>query len=482
MTDYIDTLLRCAIEATDGHPSEAQALLRLLVGRCGPRDADVLSLLGQLSRQAGDLAQTQWFLSQALTVQPEHAIAHAELGEMLRAVGRPQEAIPHLERSLALDPTLSAAAVSLSATLAALDRLSEALRWAHTALDRGADAAVAHGLIGDILGRMGRSAEAISHYDRALARRPADSLRRYRRGLLRLSQGDMPAAWDDHEARLDLPGRDGFDAPLWRGQDDLNGVTILLHAEQGVADTIQFVRYAHRVAGLGANVLLQVQPGLGQLCGSARGVRQVIEAGGALPRYDRHCPIPSLPAVFGAAAETIPADVPYLEPDVAARTQWRQALGPWRKMRVGFAWSGAGIDPVHAVPLTVLGPLLARDDIECHVIQRAITVEDRAALAHHEGLSDHSKVLWDFGQAAALVSAMDLVIAADTAEAHLAGALGVPAWVMLSHTADWRWLQDRDDSPWYPTLRLFRQTQPGNWRTVLEQVARNLDAWSVPRS
>ncbi len=445
--------------------TEALTVLRMLVGRCGAREADVCSLIGQLYRRVGDLAQAQWFQVQTLAMNPAHAAAHTELGEVLRMAGHPQQALPHLEQAIALAPALAAPRISLAATLLALHRLPEALRLAREALDQGADAATAHGLLGDVLGRLGQFNDALSHYERALAIQPADVRARYGRGVIRLAQGDLPAAWTDIEARIELPAFPAYAGPRWRGAPLRKDQRILLHAERGLEDTIQFVRYAERVSKSGATVLLAVQRGMGRLCAGVRGVAQVVESGAVAPHYDLHCPLISLAGVFGTSLETIPADIPYLTADPRNVAEWQRALGPWKKMRVGFAWSSPGGDPSCAVPLTLLAPLLHRDDIACHVIQRGISADDRAALAQHTGLSDHSAALWDLSQTAALIAAMDLVIVADLVEAHLAGALGVPAWVMLAHNPDWRWLREREDSPWYPSLRLFRQTHQGDWGT-----------------
>ena len=208
----------------------------------------------------------------------------------------------------------------------------------------------------------------------------------------------------------------------------------------------------------------------------------MVENGDPLPDFDLHCPLLSLPAVFATTLKSIPAAIPYLTPNEFMRAEWRHTLKPWRKMRVGLAWHGAPTAPSASVSLTVLAPLLARDDIECHTIQRVTAPEEQAIVAAAKGLSDHSLALSDATQAAALMAEMDLIISADTLEAHLAGALGVPTWVMLPRFANWRWLRDREDSPWYPSMRLFRQAQHNDWHAVIEQVVHNLDAWAVQRS
>lgn len=483
MTQYADALLQVAIEASDsGHVAEAAALLRLVIGRCGARDADALALLGQATRRLGDVPASEWLLRQALTIAPAHAWAHAELGETLRLAGRPGEAVPHLEKALALNPALHGPSFALAASLASLDQPDDALRWARAGLAAHPDRPEAHGLMGDVLARQGRSADAIAAYDKALALRPEESRSRYGRGLARLELGDLPGAWTDFEARLEVTGTGGFSQPLWHGQKRVKRRDILLHAELSPVETIQFVRYAPLVAKTGARVLLRVQRGLGRLCATAPGVDSVVEEGDTLPEFDLHCPLLSLPAIHGTTLRTIPAEIPYLTANAFIRAEWRHALKPWSRMRVGIAWHGIAAVPSSSVALAALAPLLRRDDVECHAVQRLLTAEDRAALAEFGGLADHSLALTDVTQTAGLIAETDLVIAVDGLEAHLAGALGVPAWVMLARYPHWRWLRDREDSPWYPSMRLFRQPHPGDWHAVVEQVVHNLDAWAVQRS
>jgi hypothetical protein len=294
----------------------------------------------------------------------------------------------------------------------------------------------------------------------------------------------MPGAWLGLEERLRLPTAEAtrhFPQNRWHGEPGIEGRRILLHAEAGLGNTIQFVRYAPLVATLGATVLLAVQPELKPLLTGMPGVESVHGPLGAWPEFDLHCPLMSLPLAFRTSMKTIPASVPYLSVDPIRRVVWEQRLGPWRKMRVGLAWSGAEEHPRDAIRSIHLGRLdgvIARRDLECHIIQRDIRDTDRQALAGMPGLVDHSAALTGFEETAALVSLMDLVISVDTAAAHLAGALGKPTWLLLAHHADWRWLRDRGDSPWYPTLRLFRQPRRDDWQPVLNMVNRQLDQWS----
>ncbi|HVZ06512.1 MAG TPA: tetratricopeptide repeat protein [Rhodopila sp.] len=480
---YAQGLLEVAFAAVaSGHHAEAAALVRMLIGQLGPREADALLLLGQQQRRIGDLAGAEWLLRQAVAVNPMQADALMDLGETLRLAGKPRQAVPFLERAAALVPDAPGLRASLAASYTALENHQEALRWARAELAANPNQPAAHGLMGDVLARLGRAQEAITEYDKALALRPEESRARYGRALARLELGDMPGAWRDHEARLDILGTAPFTQPAWHGQKRIKRRRILLYAEQGYADTVQFVRYATLVATTGATVLLRVQPDLGRLCATVPGVSAASELADPVPAFDLHCPLLSLPAIFATSLKTIPHAVPYLTADDFVRGQWRQALKPWRKMRVGLAWRGAASMLSASIPPGALAPLLARTDIECHTLQRVASNEEQATFAQAADMADHSLGLTHVDQIAGLIAEMDLVIAVDSVEAHLAGALGVAAWVMLPHPANWRWLREREDSPWYPTMRLFRQRHPGDWHSVIEQVMHNLDAWAVQRA
>jgi hypothetical protein len=235
------------------------------------------------------------------------------------------------------------------------------------------------------------------------------------------------------------------------------------------------------VAALGAIVLLEVQPVLKPLLSGMQGVAAVHSFDEALPEFDLQSPLLSLPRAFQTSKMSIPAKMPYLSADPVRLAVWQARLGAWQKMRVGLAWSdtsGHPTDLSRSIPLGRLDALVSRADIECHVIQRDICEADRVTLAELPGLIDHSGALSDLAETAALVTLMDLVITVDTAAAHLAGALDKPTWLLLEHNADWRWLHDRSDSPWYPSLRLFRQVKRDDWQPVLDRLMRQLDQWS----
>ena len=252
----------------------------------------------------------------------------------------------------------------------------------------------------------------------------------------------------------------------------------MLHAEQGLGDNVQFVRYVPMVAERGAIVLLQVHRSLKTLLGGMAGAAAVFESHEKLPPFDLQCSLMSLPLAFRTEMASVPASVPYVHAEPRRVAAWRERLGPRRHMRIGLAWSGNTAhanDRNRSMPLATLAELLSRSDVEFHVLQRDIHETDRPMIAASPSLHDHGPALGDFANTAALIAEMDLVLSVDTGLAHLAGAPGAPTWVMLCWAADWRWLLDRDDSPWYPTMRLFRQRTKGDWRDVVADVTRALD-------
>jgi glutathione S-transferase len=275
-----------------------------------------------------------------------------------------------------------------------------------------------------------------------------------------------------------VPQRRNFTEPLWLGREPLAGRTILLHAEQGFGDTLQFVRYAKRVSDLGATVLLEVQAPLKRLLSDIEGIAQVLARGEPLPRFDLHCPLMSLPLAFGTALSTIPADIPYLRAPADRVARWHARLGERRSLRVGIAWAGISLhknNHQRSIALARFAALLAASGIEFVNIQKDITPADAAALRGHANLIQIGDELRDFADTAAVISLLDLVVSADTSVVHLAGALGRPVWVLLPFSPDFRWLLGREDSPWYPTARLFRQPRFGDWESVLARVRDELE-------
>lgn len=516
----IDARLRRAHQLQrQGRWEEAGAQC-LAVLRQAPAHAGALLRLGLVRTRAGDPAAALEPIGRAIAIEPT-AAAHAGLGHALRALKRNQEAVdsfdlalalepdqvevlfnrgnalrdlkqlePALasyERVLALRPDHARALNNRGAVLRILRRYDEALASYDHALTLTPDDAGLHNNRGNVLLAMRRHEEALASYQRALELKPDHAGAHWNEGLCRLLLGDLAGGWRQYEWRWQRPTfssrRRDFDPPLWRGERPLAGQTILLHAEQGLGDTIQFCRYAELVAAQGATVVLEVQPPLQSLMRSLRGPAQVLAQGQPLPDFDCHCPLLSLPLAFDTRVETVPAPVPYLSAPEERSAFWRERLGPSSLPRVGLVWSG---QPKHrndhnrSMSLSVLAPLLGQR-AGFVSLQKELRAGDRDFLDAHPEILNLGVELDDFADTAGLVDALDLVIAVDTSVAHLAGALGKPVWVLLPFTPDWRWLLHRPDSPWYPTARLFRQPAIGDWGRVIASVAEALATFaSVP--
>jgi tetratricopeptide (TPR) repeat protein len=412
-----------------------------------------------------------------LAVRPDHAEAFYNRGVMLRELKRLDEALASYDRALAVRPDYFEALNNRGVTLHEMRRFDEALASYRRALAVRPDYVPALTNCGVTLHQLTRLDEALACYDNALALNPAYVDGHFNKALLQLLKGDYDAGWREYEWRrwkeenLTTFKRD-FTQPLWLGQTAIEGKTILLHAEQGFGDTIQFCRYAPLVAGLGARVLLEVPLPLKDLMASLAGVAEVISPQEKSPIFDLHCPLLSLPLALGTRVDSIPTQVPYVTVPPETLRRWSSAIGPKRKLRVGLAWSGSSVhkgDAIRSIELRSLLPLL-NIDAEFVSLQKDVRADDATVLKECSDVAHFGDKLDSFADTAAIIANLDLVISVDTSVAHLAGALAKPAWVLLPFLPDFRWLLEREDSPWYPTVRLFRQRTSGDWLDVISQV------------
>jgi len=298
--------------------------------------------------------------------------------------------------------------------------------------------------------------------------------------MARLTCGDFLSGWPDFEWRWQvsqfLPQRRNFQQPQWSGREPLADKTILLHAEQGYGDTIQFVRYAKLVADRGAKVVVEAPAQLSALIESSAPFVEIALRGAPLPPFDFHCPLLSLPAAFGTEVATVPADIPYMTPPQDRLPPWSERLGKFADQKIGLVWSGRPShinDMNRSIPLTRLAPMLRETPLTFVSLQNEVRNTD-AALLDELPLVHFGPSLTDFADTAAVIAHLDLVISVDTAAAHLAGAMGKPVWILLPFAPDYRWMLDRIDSPWYPTARLFRQPAIGDWDSVISAVRQAL--------
>jgi tetratricopeptide (TPR) repeat protein len=479
-----------------------------------PRDFDALHLLGVLETDGGpptaaidwlhraivvrpDVAQAHYHLgnallaaerhqdalasfADALALQPDHVDALNNQGNALRNLGRYDAAIACYRGALALRPDFVVAQYNLGRTLAAQQRPEEAVASLRAALAGDIPARDAHHLA-DIYGELGRALLALDRVEAALetchalqARLPNEPSAAWNESVALLLLGRYREAWPKYERRFAVPGHDAARAGHHvLDLDTVAGQRILLTAEQGRGDLIQFARYAPLLARRGAEVVLEAYPDLIALLRTLDGVADVVEPETDTPR-DRLTSLLSLPMAFATELGSIPAAVPYLRAPADRLAAWRERLGQRGMPRVGLAWWGFQHIPERSMPVAALEPLLRRPGIEFHALQKEIPAPHLDWLAANPLLMQHAEALADFADTAALITEMDLVITIDTAVAHLAGALGKPVWIMLIRGADWRWLRHRPDSPWYPTARLFRRGAERDWSAVVDAVVRAL--------
>jgi tetratricopeptide (TPR) repeat protein len=479
--DYVDALANRAGTLRDLHRHQEALASYDAVLRIKPDHADALYHRGlvllELQRPAEALAS----YDRALALRPNHAEALNNRANTLHVLNRPIEALAGYDRALAVRPDYAEALYNRGVVLQELRRPAEALASFERTLAIKPDHVDALNNRGIVLRDLDRHAEALASYDRALAIEPDNAETHVNRSCLRLLLGDLDRGFAEFEwrwrVRETAPWRRDFAQPLWLGEAPLAGRTILLHAEQGFGDALQFVRYATLVAARGAEVVLEVPPPLTALLAPIEGVARVIGRGEPLPAFDCHCPLLSLPLAFKTTLATIPTRVPYLFASEDRTFKWRQRLPPSGKRRVGIAWAGNPMykgDQTRSPGLASFSPLLSVGGVEFLSLQKDLRAGDRELLAGNPLIMHMGDAVEDFGDTAALMACVDLVITSDTSVAHLAGALGRPVWVLLQHAPDWRWLLGRDDSPWYPTARLFRQPQLGDWDSVIRQVMTTL--------
>ncbi len=438
-------------------------------------------------RRRGRFAEALAACDGALALQPQSALALTSRGAALFELGRHEEALTQLQRALALDANHAQAYWYTGLCLRRMDRRTEALAaWDRTRALQPASAATLVNR-GVVLYELGRIEDALRDYREAMRLAPDNADARWNASWCLLKLGQLTEGWELFESRPPAPGpARQLQQSAWTGAESLAGRTLLVRAEQGLGDTVQFCRYLKHVAELGARVVLEAPAALHGLLSGLAGVAALVGFDDPLPAHDYHCRLMSLPHALGTTLETIPREVPYLKADERKVLQWRRSLGPRAALRVGLVWS-AGVRPDQPqlwyserrnIPFAKLAQLKGLG-CELYSLQKGEPAESQLSQAqagNWEGpqIVDCSAQQRDLSDTAALIENLDLVITVDTAVAHLSGALAKPVWILLCFDACWRWLLDRGDSPWYPSARLYRQTAPGDWDGVLGRVKAHL--------
>ena len=455
---------------------------------CNPDFAEAHYNLGTIYKKQEKLRETLDCFGRALDLRPDFFQAHNNLGNVLQTLGLVDLAAERYRVALALKPDSAEVHNNLGTVLQDSGNFRDAEACYRTALQLKPTYLEAHNNLAVTLQRQGRLDEAEASFGVALALKPDDGKIRHNLSITLLAAGRFEEGWREYEYRWHsdalASARRVFAQPLWDGEPTGDRI-LLLHAEQGLGDTLQFIRYAPLVAARGIRILLEVpQPMVRLARAMAIPGAEVVEGGTPLPLFDLHCPLMSLPRIFGTRLDTIPAEMPYLRSDPAAVAAWRDRLDPAPGLKVGLVWAGRRrpqtsammIDRRRSMGLAQLAPLAACTGVRFYSLQKGDPAEQTAAPPAGLDLIDLMGAATDFADTAALIANLDLVIAVDTSVAHLAGGLGKPVWLLNRFDTCWRWLLGRDDSPWYPTLRQFRQTYAGDWEGVVARVAAALSA------
>lgn len=462
-----------------GKLNEAEGLC-LKALRHDARNGDALNLLGRVLFATGRVEAAAKMYTRAVACEENNVALHSNLGLALQALGCEEDALAEHRRAVELAPELAEAQSNLGALLEARGESVEALERFECAVKLKPEDVHARNNLGAAYMDRGDHGKAMEHLDRALGIDPEFAKARWNRALAQLLEGEYAKGWLDFEVRWQRPERPrAFPGPLWRGEP-LEGRTILIHAEQGFGDTLQFLRFVPRVAERGGRVLLDLQPALKGLAASVAGVAELTATGEALSSFDVQCPLMSLPLALGVTLDKLPNRVPYLAVPEEAQRRVEQLGWGAERARVGLVWSG---NPRHqrdrfrSIPLQALEPLLGLEGARFYSLQ----VGPGAAQLDewekgNEKIQDLRMRIESFADTAAMLERLDLVVTVDTAVAHLAGALGRPVWVLAAATPDWRWMRRRTDSPWYPTARIFRQARLGDWGPVTMEVRESLKA------
>jgi Flp pilus assembly protein TadD len=471
--------------------------LALVLSRMGEQDAAISGFraaihlkpdsyaaynsLGAELRSKGQFAEAVACFGRALSLHSGYMRAHNNLGCVLREMGKPDLAIPHLEKAVALSPQTAEIHINLGSAYCDMDRLDEAMGSFRQALAIDPHCANSHNNLGALLHRMGRLDEAVRAYRDAIRLDPEERDAPNNMAMALLLQGDYEQGWRLYETRWRSThfkrGVRHFAQPQWTG--DLHPKRLLIHAEQGLGDTLQFCRYLPLIDPR-HEVVFEVEAPLVDLMRQLPGVAAVVARGAPLPDFDAHCPLLSLPRVFETTLDTLPNQTPYLRADPAKVVRWAKRLEAVQGLKVGLVWAGGArpnqpeLAPTNrrrSMNLASLAPLAQARGVSFISLQKGPPASEVHAPPPGMTLFDFTDDLHDFTDTAALVETLDLVIGVDTAVAHLAAAMGKPVWLLNRFDTCWRWLMNRDDSPWYPTLRLFRQPAPGDWDSVTADIA-----------
>jgi tetratricopeptide (TPR) repeat protein len=498
-----ESLIRRALELQPNYPSAWNNLGHALEGqgqinaalecyqeavKLRPNYPEAIYNIGHILHDQGQFIPAIEYYDKAISLRPDYYVALNNIGNALSEVGQLERSLAAIRQAVAVQPQIAEGYNNLASILEKVGRLDDAIESARHAVSLRPDLGPAICNLANLFYLHGDLDAALATYQKALVAAPTFADIHSNFGMALLASGDTDRGWQEYEWRLKTSDylrrhKKQFASPVWDGAE-ISGQTILLHAEQGIGDTIMFARFAPDVAARGGRVILEVQPELLRLFQKFPGVAQVIPGGPNMaqppspPPFDLHVPLMSLPLALGLTKfGTGSLQPPYLEPDPILLADWQERLSSDpRRLKVGLTWAGGSYhkrDRQRSIPLTALAPL-ANPNIQFLSLQLGQGADQIADRSHGLRITDHTMHLTDFADTAAAIAAMDLVITVDTAVAHLAGAMGKETYLLLDYAPDFRWLRNRDDTAWYPSLKLFRQSFPGDWYDPIERVAAEL--------
>ena len=452
----------------EGDPAGALRLYRTLLIRL-PESAEVHNNLGLALQDQGLAADAEASFRRALELKPGLADAHNNLGTLLVSRGEHEAAEPQFRRAIELAPDCLPAYVNLGSCLQVLEEPAQAVELYRHAIDLNPGYLEARINLGTAYQDLMQPQKAIETYEELLRLAPEHPEGHWNLALSLLSVGEFERGWREYEWRL-CGCEPELRVPVWQGEE-LSGRNILLRCEQGLGDTLQFIRYAPLVAGKGGQVIVQCQiPALKPLLSRVPGVAAVCARGEELPPCDCQVQLLSLPHLFGTTLERMPPWRPYLLPDQRRASLWSLMLEQGKSLKVGLVWRGGPLPRNRACPYQEFAPLAGMAEVAFYSLQLG-----EAPQAEILPAADLAPQIGDFGDSAAILAGLDLLITVDTAAGHLAGGMGVPVWLLLPYSCDWRWFAEREDSPWYPTMRIFRQERPGDWPGVMRRIRSALE-------
>ena len=488
MNDHNGKMFEAAISnVRKGEVEKAAGICHDILKEC-PSHSNAWHLLGTLAYEKKRYRDAAFLVQKASSITPKNAVFQHDLGIVLEACGKLDQARNAFFRAILLRPAYAEAYYRLGNLFKVQDRLEEAEEKFRKAVHLKPDFAIAYFNLGNVLKKMGNYEGAVENFEKALALSPDYVDCHWNLSLTSLAMGNFFRGWEEYEWRLKRPKPKQFyphacDLPRWDGTT-LNGRRIFIHDEQGMGDTIQFIRYIPLVKALGGTVVFEtVKPLYGLLKGFG-GIDELLDrktAGAGSEGCDLFSPLMSLPGVFGTDLKNIPTMVPYIAADVKKSDYWENKLdGTYPK--VGLVWAGNPDHPNNhnrSCPLERFFPLSKIGQIRLYGLQKGMASGQIGNLPRGFEVTDLGKKILDFTDTAAIIDNLDLVVSVDTSVAHLAGAMGKPVWVLIpKRLPDWRWLLDRDDSPWYPSMRLYRQKMHGDWETVIQKMSEDLSDMS----